>query len=98
MKLPLKYSDYAIIPGDIVLKFKVNSKERYELINGEVVTFVFIAGYDNFRGTQKEILNEHCMELYGIPFVNFECVWYNRLGKLSGIWHKVRMVKVKNND
>lgn len=95
MKLPLKYSEYAIIPGDIVLKFKVNSKERYELITGEVVTIIFIAGYDNFRGTQKEILNELCIELYGIKFENFERVWYNRLGKLSGFWHKVRMVNVK---
>lgn len=93
-EIPIKYSKVALIPDDVFWKEQKLPKSKYRCISGEVVQIKYIAGFDNSGGRYDCVLDRICNEIYGCTFSFVNSIWYGRIGPMSGVWHKVMMVKV----
>lgn len=91
-QLPLKYKRETIIPNDII-KGDKKSDEKYTLITGEIVYIEYLSGFNNKEGEFNEILEMKCQETFGLSFSRVRSIWISRLGKVSDIWHCVKLVK-----
>lgn len=89
--IPLKYSEYAVIPDEIVYGYKHNRVFRCR--GGEIVTLEYNRTCNNSKGRYSENLNDLCMEVYNMPFLIVKSAWERRIGRLSGYWHHVRLIK-----
>lgn len=89
--IPLKYCHQAIIPDELV---KDDPRTQvYELVTGELVTFDYRGTTNNTEGRYDDSLDRRCIRFHGVPFSVLQSAWYNRLGKLSGWWHTVKIIK-----
>lgn len=95
IRIPIKYAEYAIVPHELFDAVKSNyASYLYECLGGEIIRIKFVAGCNNSDGRYSEKMNKRCMDMYNMPFSRIERVWYERLGRLSGFWHRVKMERV----
>lgn len=90
-RIMLKYCNQAIIPDELVRNDL--RTQRYVLATGETVTLDYRATTNNTDGHYDAELDARSMRIHGVPFSVLQSAWYNRLGKLSGWWHTVKIIK-----
>lgn len=93
--IPLKYSDKdnkgycdALIPSEV--RYGCDAKGVYRCLGGELVTIEWLRVMDNTTGIYDMSLNAISEDLYNMPFPRIKSMWFARLGKVSGVWDKIR--------
>jgi hypothetical protein len=90
MKISTRYAEVALLP-DEVLQGIYSPDAIWETWDGVSVRFQFLG---SFYRDSEDILDDICLSLYGMSFIDVRENWSARLGQLKNVWHKVRMVKV----
>ena len=107
LKLPLKYSERAILPcaaidsryRDLLCQCKTTADRQlinnviWETTDNRSVRVTFLATYNNSDNYYNEELDDLCKKCYGEKF-SFDVVsevWRKRLGRLDNYWDLIEL-------
>lgn len=89
-KIASKYTETLIAPWNAFVGFPAG---ECETIDGVRCTCKAVCTWNNADGGFDEEIDYLCQKYYGCSFQAIKSIWIGRLGRVSNVWHMVKLNK-----